>query len=84
VNADGSVDVSKMPAALEVAGPDGKPVVCANGRKLLVPRELLVAPPSETPAQLRARGATDAREYVWRCGPGAQGHRNPRRVPLGE
>jgi hypothetical protein len=82
VGADGRVDVSKAPDEIEVSGPDGEAVVCANGRRLKVPKELLFGPPSITPAQLRAeRPEVPGEDLVWRCGKGRNPHLNPELVP---
>jgi hypothetical protein len=82
VGADGTVDISKAPDELEVSGPNGEVVVCANGRRLKVRKELLFGPPAKTPAQLRAQGPGAADEdLVWRCGKGRNPHLNPELVP---
>jgi hypothetical protein len=82
VAADGSIDISKAPNELEVSGPDGKKVVCANGRTLKVRKEQLLGPPPRTPDQLRAeRAAAGGGDLVWRCGPGKNPHLNAILVP---
>jgi hypothetical protein len=82
VGADGRVDLSKAPDEFEVSGPDGKKVVCANGRTLKVRKEQLLGPPPQAPDQLRAdRAAAGGRDLVWRCGPGKNPHRNAVLVP---
>lgn len=60
-----------------VDGPDGKPIICANGKELRVPKGLVERPPLPPNAQGRSQG-----EYGWRCGTGAAPERNPRLVPL--
>lgn len=81
VQADGTIDQAKAPAELEVSGPDGKRVVCANGRALKVRKELLFGPPAQTPDELRAsRPAADG-DLVWRCGRGKNPHLNPVLIP---
>lgn len=82
VASDGTIDVSKAPDEFEVSGPDGKEVVCANGKKLKVRKELLLGPPPKTPDELRA-ARTDAagRDLVWRCGRGRNPHLNPVLLP---
>ena len=82
VRADGTIDMAKAPDELGVSGPDGKEVVCANGRKLKVRKELLFGPPAKTPDELRAeQPAGEGRDLVWRCGPGKSPHLNPVLVP---
>jgi len=82
VGADGRVDLSKAPDEFEVSGPDGKEVVCANGRTLKVRKEQLLGPPPRTPDQLRAeRTAAGGGDLVWRCGPGKNPHLNAVLVP---
>ena len=88
--ADGRIDPAKAPDEFEVSAPDGKKVVCANGRTLKVRKEQLLGPPPRTPDQLRADGAAGGGgDLVWRCGPGRNPHLNailiPRtQDPLGE
>jgi hypothetical protein len=82
VAADGSIDLSQAPDELEVSGPDGKKVVCANGRTLKVRKEQLFGPPPRTPDQLRPeRPAAGGGDLVWRCGPGKNPHLNAILVP---
>ena len=82
VGADGRVDLSKAPDEFEVSGPDGKKVVCANGRTLKVRKEQLLGPPPQSPDELRANGAVAAgRDLVWRCGHGKNPHLNAILVP---
>jgi hypothetical protein len=82
VGADGRVDLSKAPDEFEVSGPDGKKVVCANGRTLKVRKEQLLGPPPGTPDQLRAeRTAAGGADLVWRCGSGKNPHRHAVLVP---
>jgi hypothetical protein len=82
VQPDGTVDISKAPDTIGVSGPDGEVVVCSNGRRLKVRKELLFGPPPATPAELRARrSAANGHDFVWRCGRGANPHLNPRLVP---
>lgn len=82
IQSDGSVDISKAPDVIEVSGPDGEIVVCSNGRRLKVQKELLFGPPSATPTELRARrAAVTGKDFVWRCGSGANPHLNARLVP---
>jgi hypothetical protein len=82
VAADGRIDMSKAPDEIEVSGPNGEVVVCANVRRLKVPKELLFGPPSQTPAQLRAeRPEATGADLVWRCGKGRNPHLNPELVP---
>ena len=85
VAADGTIDLSKAPDEFEVSGPDGKKVVCANGRTLKVRKELLLGPPQQTPDELRAGHANaKGRDLVWRCGTGKNPHLNPTLVPRAE
>jgi hypothetical protein len=82
VRADGTIDISKAPEEFAVAGPDGKEVVCANGRTLKVRKELLLGPPTKTPDELRAQPpAAPGKDLVWRCGHGRNPHLNPVLVP---
>ena len=82
VGADGRVDLTKAPDQFEVSGPDGKKVVCANGRTLKVRKEQLLGPPTQTPEQLREeRAAAGGRDFVWRCGQGKNPHLNPVLIP---
>ena len=82
VASDGRIDLAKAPDAFEVSGPDGEEVVCANGKKLKVRKELLLGPPPKTPDELRA-GPADAggSDLVWRCGRGKNPHLNPVLIP---
>jgi hypothetical protein len=82
VAADGRIDLSQAPDEFEVSGPDGKKVVCANGRTLKVRKEQLLGPPPQTPDELRAeRRSAAGRDLVWRCGPGRNPHLNAVLVP---
>jgi hypothetical protein len=82
VRADGTIDISKAPEEFAVAGPDGKEVVCANGRTLKVRKDLLLGPPTKTPDELRAQPpAAPGKDLVWRCGHGRNPHLNPVLVP---
>jgi hypothetical protein len=82
IQADGQIDLTKVPETFEVSGPDGETVVCGNGRTLKVRKELLFGPPAATPAELRARrAAVTGRDFVWRCGFGSNPHLNARLVP---
>jgi hypothetical protein len=64
--ADGSVDLAQLPAAVGVVGPDGRDVVCPNGRPLTVTRAQLLAPPTAPGASQRS----EARMLAPRCGAG--------------
>lgn len=82
VRADGTVDLAKAPDELGVSGPDGKEVVCSNGRKLKVRKGLLFGPPPKSPDELRAeQPGAGGGDSVWRCGPGKNPHLNPVLVP---
>ena len=82
VRADGTIDLAKAPDEFGVSGPDGKAVVCSNGRTLKVRKELLLGPPSRTPDELRAeRPAAGGLDLVWRCGQGRNPHLHPILVP---
>jgi hypothetical protein len=82
VKADGTIDLSKAPDEFEVAGPDGRKVVCGNGRTLKVRKELLLGPPPKSPEALRAeRPEAAAGDLVWRCGSGRNPHLNPVLIP---
>ncbi len=70
-------------ATFGVAGPDGRPVVCANGKELRVSRDELFAKPTHDPTKVKPvidRGSANEEE-VWRCGTGANPHLNPRLIP---
>ena len=85
VNADGTIDLSKAPDEFEVSGPDGRKVVCGNGRTLKVRKELLLGPPPKAPAELRADPPEAAAgDLVWRCGRGKSPHLNPILIPRSE
>jgi hypothetical protein len=85
VNADGRIDLSKAPDEFEVSGPDGRKVVCGNGRTLKVRKELLLGPPPKAPAELRADPPEAAAgDLVWRCGRGKSPHLNPILIPRSE
>ncbi len=80
IAADGRLKPESVPAFFEVAGPDGSPVVCANGQRLKVGRSELFGPPPH-PSVLRAQKRSGKEDLVWRCGIGANPHVNPRLVP---
>lgn len=85
LQADGTIDPAQVPETFEVSGPHGDTVVCGNGHKLKVRKELLFGPPTATPAELRAkRAAVSGRDFVWRCGLGRDPHLNARLVPQSE
>jgi hypothetical protein len=46
---DGRVDMSKVPARIGVAGPDGNPLLDAQGRPVTISKDELFAPPSSPP-----------------------------------
>lgn len=73
----GNVKQDKVPAEFGVSGPDGTPVVCANGKELKVKKEKLLGPPPHPSKQATAPD----QDYVWRCGTGANPHLNARLVP---
>ena len=75
VDSEGKVQQDKVPAEFAVAGPDGKPVVCANGKQLKVKKADLFGPPplSRRPVELG--------DLVWRCGTGKNPHLNAQLVP---
>lgn len=66
------------------AGPNGDPVICANGKELRLPRELLVGPPSYDPSSGEPPPPNPEEEMVGRCGEGENPHRNARLVPISE
>jgi hypothetical protein len=84
VAADGRLVPERLPAFFEVAGPDGAPVVCANGRRLKVRSANLFAPPPDPDRLAGPQRRPGAEETVWRCGMGPNPHLNPRTVPLSE
>lgn len=65
---DGTVDPAKLPAFVGVVGPDGRDVICPDGKPLTVSRAELFAPPL-APGGLRPQ-VSDARSLAPRCGPG--------------
>jgi hypothetical protein len=74
-------------AGIGVAGPDGKPVVCANGKELRVPLSRLLGPPTVTPATAARDALLTPRpgeDRVWRCGTGARPDLNARLVPTSD
>jgi hypothetical protein len=77
VDSEGKMKNDSVPAELGVAGPDGMPVVCANGKQLKVTKADLFGPPplSRRPVE------TGSGDLVWRCGTGANPHLNARLVP---
>jgi len=77
VDRQGEVKQDKVPADFGVAGPDGSPVVCANGKELKVKKDKLFG----APANPSRRPSAPDDEYVWRCGTGANPHLNARLVP---
>ena len=77
VDPAGKVKKNKVPAEFGVAGHEGTPVVCANGKELKVKKEKLLAPPPNPSKQATAPDE----EYVWRCGTGENPHLNARLVP---
>ena len=80
VDGDGRLKKENVPASFEVAGPDGNPVVCANGQRLRVVTSELFGPPPP-PNVLRVQQRTGKEDLVWRCGKGANPHLDPRLVP---
>jgi hypothetical protein len=64
-----------------VDGPDGKPIVCKNGKELRVKKELLLAKPPP-PGQLKKEG--NGKNKVWRCGPGPDPDKHPRLIDKAE
>jgi hypothetical protein len=83
VDAGGRLAPEKAPAAFEVAGPDGQSIVCANGRRLKVPKSQLFGPPSLTPDRLMLQRSSKE-ELVWRCGTGPNPDVNARLVPVSQ
>jgi hypothetical protein len=83
IGADGLLQPEHAPAYFEVAGPDGKPVVCANGLRLRVRGASLFAPPPD-PELLAGQQRAGGEELVWRCGKGASPHLSPRLVPVSQ
>jgi hypothetical protein len=83
IDATGQLNTANVAAnpdlTVGVAGPNGKPIVCANGKELRVKAMLLLAPP---PAPSGAVPPTPAAGgYVYRCGRGPQAHVQPQLVP---
>lgn len=62
-----------------VDGPDGQPVICANGKELRVPLSLLRTLPSEHGKAALAK-QKPAQMLVWRCGTGEDPDKNPRLI----
>ena len=77
VDSGGKVEKDKVPSEFAVAGPDGKPVVCANGKQLKVKKADLFGPPPPT----RRPVETEFGDLVWRCGMGKNPHLDARLVP---
>ena len=82
VNSDGTVDPSKAPEYVNVAGPNGELVICANGKPLRVP--FMPVPPPPGPASRFAPGQATDEDYLYRCGEGANAHLNPQMIPLSQ
>lgn len=74
---------AEAPATFGVDGPDGKPVICANGKELRVPKKLVFGKPTHDPSKMKPPKA-DKRDKVWRCGTGANPHLNARLVPASD
>ncbi|HEY7453213.1 MAG TPA: hypothetical protein VH683_01525 [Thermoleophilaceae bacterium] len=80
-------DGTSTAATIGVAGPDGEPIVCANGKELRVPLTRLLGPPNVTPAAAAREALLTPRlgeDRVWRCGSGARPDLNARLVPASE
>ncbi|HUQ22223.1 MAG TPA: hypothetical protein VM049_04340 [Gaiellaceae bacterium] len=77
VGSAGAVESDKVPAELAVAGPDGKPVVCANGKELKVKKSELLGPPPSSGRPVEPQPG----DFVWRCGTGKNPHLHARLVP---
>ena len=74
-------------ATIGVAGPDGEPVVCANGKELRVPVSRLLGPPNVTPATAAREALLTPKrgeDRVWRCGTGGRPDLNARLVPVSQ
>ena len=67
-----------IPEFVSVAGPDGKKVICGNGRPLRVSTRVM--PPQGPRPNVENQDET----LVPRCGKGANPHLNPVWVPLGK
>lgn len=79
-DSQGNTKKDKVPAEFGVSGPDGTPVVCANGKELKVKKEKLLG----SPPHPSKRATAPDQDYVWRCGTGADPHLNARLVPQAE
>ena len=65
-----------------VAAPNGGIVVCANGKELRLPKELVMRPPPPyDPSSGEPPPPNPTEEMVWRCGTGDDPDRHPRLVP---
>ena len=66
-------------ATFGVDGPDGQPVVCANGKELRVSKDTLRAKPPK-PHTKAAKAETGGKVQVWRCGTGKDPDKSPRLI----
>lgn len=75
------------PTTFGVDGPDGQPVICANGKELRVPKSKVLGKPTLTPTAAAKQALLSPKrseEQFWRCGTGANPHLSPRLVPASE
>jgi hypothetical protein len=75
------------PTTFGVAGPNGEPLICANGKELRVPAASVLGPPKLNPTAAAKQGLLAPKrgeEKFWRCGTGATPHLNARLVPASE
>lgn len=74
---------ANAPEYIPAGGPDGGPVICKNGKELLVKTRRV--PPKNAPSGVPIAFAAIAREdYVPRCGKGSNPHLNAEFVPASQ
>ena len=73
---------ANAPAYIPAGGPDGGPVICPNGKELMVPTATFHGPPPKALAGVpMAYAARRGEDYVFRCGTGKNAHLSPSVVP---
>lgn len=74
---------ANAPEYIPAGGPDGGPVICKNGKELLV-KTRRVPPKVASPGVPIAFAAREAEDYVPRCGKGTNPHLNAQFVPASQ